>query len=218
MPLRTRVARIAVPIAGLVLSVGAHPSWSQPTPGFLEEFSGASLGGFTSIATLTNPGTGGYLGAGDGFLRIASAAGNLGANSSLSLDYAGNFQAAGVTEIRVYLNDVGTDQALEMHLGIGNQTNMWQYNTGFLPPNGAWGEYVVPLNGPAGWTQIVGLANTFQNAIQNADRILIRHDLAPYTQSPNTITGDVGVDHIQLKGSATPVASTSWSRIKTLYR
>lgn len=216
---RIRLALIVAPVAALVLAAAAPSVHAQATPGFIQDFPGTTLGGFTSLSALSNPGTGGTLGAGDGYLRIFNAGvGNLGANSSLSSDFAGDYVLAGIDEIRLWVNDVGGDQALEIHLGIGHGLNMWQYNVGFLPPNGSWGEYVVPLTAPGNWTQVAGAPNTFANAIQNADRILIRHDLAPYVSSPNTIAGDVGVDRIQLVSSTTSAASTSWSRIKTLYR
>jgi hypothetical protein len=206
-------------LAAFVLIAAASPALSQPTHGFTEQFPGTSLSGFTGGSPLNNPGTGGFLGVGDGFLRIANTANaNFGANSSLSAAFSGDYDAAGIDEIRLHLNDVGGDQAFELHVGIGNTTNFWQYNTGFLPPNGSWGEFVVPLNGPAGWTRIGGVVGTFQEALQTADRILVRHDLAPYISTPNTISGDVGVDNIRLISYATPAASTSWGRIKKLYR
>ena len=215
MTSRVRIAWITA----VLLTAFASLAVAQPVPGFIEEFPGASLGGFTGGAPLSNPGAGGYLGGADGYLKIATVtASNFGANSSLSSAYVGDWNLAGVTEIRLYMNDIGLDEALEMHLAIGNTGNFWQYNTGFAPPNGSWGQYSVPLNGPAGWTQIGGVPNTFLNALQNTDRILLRHDLAPYTATPNTIKADVGIDHIELRGNVTPTARNSWGRIKSLYR
>jgi hypothetical protein len=215
MTSRVRVAWLTA----ILLAAFASFAVAQPVPGFIEEFSGTSLGGFTGGAPLSNPGTGGFLGAGDGYLKIATiSAANFGANSSLSTAFAGDYNLAGVTEIRVAMNDVGADEALEMHLAIGNTSNFWQYNVGFAPPNGSWGVYIVPLNGPAGWTQISGVAGTFLNALQTADRILLRHDLAPYVSTPNTIKADVGIDHIELRGSPTPTVNGSWGRLKSLYR
>lgn len=215
---RARVTLFA-PIAAVMFAAIAPLAHAQPVPGFIEEFAGTSLGGFTGGSQLSNPGTGGFLGAGDGYLKITTpTASNFGANSSLSTAFAGDYLLAGVDEIRLRLNDVGADEAPSLHLAIGNTGNFWQFDTGFSPPNGSWGEYVVPLNGPTGWTRIGGISGTFADALQNADRILVRHDLAPYTPSPNTIKADVGVDHIELRSSVTSTASTSWGRIKTLYR
>jgi len=214
----SRIARVSW-FAALLLTASTTVAVAQPVPGFIEEFAGTSLGGFTGGSPLSNPGTGGFLGAGDGYLKLTNTAvANFGSNSSLSPAFAGNYLLAGVDEIRVSMNDVGADEVLEMHLAIGNGGNFWQYNTGFAPPNGSWGVYIVPLNGPAGWTQIGGLPNTFTDALQNADRILLRHDLAPYIATPNQIRADVGVDHIELRSSVTPTAPTSWGRIKSLYR
>lgn len=219
MLLRYRTVTLSALFAALLLAAGATSAPAQPVVGFVEEFSGVALGGFTAGSLLSNPGTGGYLGSGDGFLRISTAAlANLGANSSLSTAFAGDYLLAGVTEIRLYVNDVGADQAIEMHLSIGNTSNLWQYDTGYSPPNGSWGQYSVPLNGPSGWTRTVGLAGTFAEALQTADRILVRHDLAPFVSNPNTILGEVGIDHIELRGNPTPATSNSWGRIKRLYR
>lgn len=219
MSRRIRVARFASSLAVLIGVAVTSQAAAQPVPGYIETFSGTSLGGFTGGSALSNPGTGGFQGAGDGFLRISTAvATNFGANSSLNPAFAGDYLLAGVDEIRLRLNDVGADEAFEIHVGIGNAGNFWQYNTGFAPPNGSWGEFVVPLNGPAGWTQIVGLSGTFQDALQTADRILVRHDLAPYISTPNTIRGDLGVDHIELRSTVTSTTSRSWGRIKSLYR
>src|SRR5207247_5845633 len=49
----------------------------------------------------------------------------------------------------------------------------------------------------AGWTQIQG-SGTFLNARQNVGTILLRHDHAPFTSSPDPIQADVGIDRLLL--------------------
>src|SRR5438093_12035431 len=86
-----------------------------PTLGFVETWSGTSLSGWTGGSMLSNPGTGGFNGSGDGFLVVStSIASNLGTRSN-GLEYTGNWTAAGITQVRVWLNDVGVSQPLEIH-------------------------------------------------------------------------------------------------------
>jgi hypothetical protein len=195
----------------------ASAAWSDPTFGFVENFP-AGIGSWGGGATLVNPLTGGFDGAGDGFLQVSvPAMGNLGARSD-GPEYAGNWTAAGINEVHLWLNDVGADEALEIHFLIGRSTNFWSYNVGFSPPLHGWAEFVVPLTGPTGWTRTIG-SGTFPDALSNVEQILIRHDKAPFVQQPDAIKGDFGIDRIMLTSSTvTPTAKSTWGRIKTLYR
>ena len=119
--------------------------------------------------------------------------------------------------MKLSLNDVNADEPLEIHFAIGNGANLWQYNAGFSPPEHAWQEFTVNLGSASNFTQTIG-TGTFQSALENVDRIQIRHDLAPYMQAPDKILGDVGIDNLLLTNDATPVGRSSWGRIKALYR
>jgi FlgD Ig-like domain len=175
--------------------------------GFREEWPLAgNTDGWGGGSVYANPGTGGVLGNGDGFLVISTAAptaklGGFGSN----LELAGDYPAAGISEIRLWLNDVGNSDPLEMHVSIGNGTNLWQYNVGFHPPHNQWAEFVVDLTNSANFTHTVGLG-TFAAAMGTVDRILIRHDLAPFAQTPDPIQADVGVDHLLLTNGVVGVA------------
>lgn len=208
-PSRLRFLSGAAALALLLTLAGARNAASQPVLGFVENFSSApSTSGWTGGTGPTNPGTGGVDGVGDGFLRVATPAGaNLGANSSLSPDFAGDYVAAGINQIKVWLNDIETDEALELHLLIGHGGNFWQRNAAFLPPHNAWAEFVVDLDGPTGWTQtiVVGGPLTFTQALQTADRIHLRHDKAPFVQSPDTIKAQYGMDKVTLATSTVSV-------------
>src|SRR5262249_9730132 len=142
---------------------------AAPTLGFVEDWPGTSLQGWAGAAN-SNPGTGGFGGAGDGYMLVVTGApANLGANS-MGPEYNGDWTAAGITRVRVWLNDVGTSQPLEIHFGLGRNVfdpspNFWQYDVGMIPPAQAWGEYVVDLTS-ASWTRIQG-SGTFPDAKQN---------------------------------------------------
>jgi len=221
MPARPRCSASApsvlIAIALVVPIAFPREGRSGPTAGFLETWPGNSLQGWGGGATYSNPGTGGAGGAGDGFLRVATlSTGNLAATSS-GTEYIGNWTAAGITGVRLWLNDVDEAQPLELHLVIGRATNFWLYNPGFIPSSQTWDEFTVDLSSASSFTRITG-TGTFEEALQNVDRLQIRHDHEPFVQSPDPIQGDFGVDHLRLTGPLVPVRSTPWGRIKALYR
>jgi len=188
---------------------------------FVLHFAAAGdLGGFAGGATLTNPGTGGFDGAGDGYLHIArSFAAQLGANNA-GTEFGGHWLAAGVSRVEMKLNDVDAAQDLEIHFCIGNLFNFWQYDIGFVPPANAWGTFEVDLTDSTRFTHIISTdGGGFAKALQSAERILVRHDRAPYTMAPDNIQGEFGLDDLKLLSSP-PVSaeSTTWGAIKSLYR
>lgn len=207
--------------AVVLLSVCAARAGAAPVFGFREDWLGTStngwLGGSASGLDITNPGTGGTLGAGDGYLNLALAeAGNFGARST-GAEYVGNWPAAGIEQVRLSLNDVGAPNTFEIHFCIGNSSNFWQYNAGFVPLNNVWKEFFVDVTDPNNFTQIIG-SGTYAQAVQFADRILLRNDSAPFIQTPNPTNGDLGIDRVILTAVVTPTLATTWGRIKQLYR
>jgi len=79
------------------------------------------------------------------------------------------------------------------------------------------GDVTIDLTVAAGFTRIVG-SGTFDQALHNVDRILFRHDHAPFVQMPDPIQGDFGIDNLLLGNAQTPTLSTTWGQIKALYR
>jgi hypothetical protein len=191
------IVTILFPLASLAAFV--RPAAAAPTIGFVERFPGTSLQGWAGGAVESNPGTGGLAGAGDGFLRFQTPNGfqhNLGVRSS-GTEYLGNWTAAGIKQVRLWLRDVDQDDALEIHFSVGGLANLWQYNVEFLPPTSQWAQFVVDLTSPANWTQIVG-TGTFASALAAVEVVHVRHDNAPYVQQPDPLDGDVGLDQILL--------------------
>ena len=207
---------LSVPLflaASLWLTV-PRPAAAEPTPGFVEEFT-VGTGGFFGGSMVSNPGTGGV--DGDGYLRVSNQSTNNFGTRSGTTDYSGNYLAAGITQVRVWMNDVGGNQAFEMHFAIGNGSlNFWQYNPIFSPPENGWAEFVVDLLDSTQFTQTHG-NRSFAAAIQSVSNILFRHDLAPYISTPDQIAGELGIDKIQLVGLI-PVEPRTWGGIKSLYR
>lgn len=212
---RRIAALLTLPFVALTLLAAA--AGAMPLVGFVENWSGTSLDGWSGGSVYSNPGTGGVGGAGDGFLLISlPSPGRLGTNSFGS-EYAGNWISAGINKVRFYLNDVNNAQTLEIHFGIGNGSNFWQYNTGFAPPLHAWTQFTVDLSTGTGWTRTIG-SGTFAAALMAVDRILIRHDRFPFQQTPDFIAGDFGIDQLLLTNDAVPVSASTWGRLKALYR
>ncbi len=178
-----------------ICSIGA-------TLNFVDEFSSPGTNGWGGGTPVSNPGTGGVGGPGDGYLLISnSLPGNFGARSG-NPAYVGDWRAAGITTVTFYLNDVNAPQAFEIHLVLatagGSLGTAWQYNSGFSPPNGTWQKYAVGVTNGANWTRIFG-TDTFETVLHNVGVFHLRHDLAPYVNSPDAISGDLGIDRIKLE-------------------
>jgi len=183
-----------VALAGTLLVSAAT---AAPVLGFLEDWPGTSLQGWSGGVDLLNPGTLGVGGADDGYLVVSAPIPYHLGTVSTAPEYAGDWMATKINIVKVWLNDVNAADPLEIHFSIGNAFNFWQYNVGFVPPNNAWQEFVVDLSSSANWTRIIG-QGTFEAALQNVDRIHLRHDRAPFGQTPNYIQGDFGVDRLTL--------------------
>lgn len=210
----------------LLLSVliglpSAPAATAAPVFGGTESFPPGATGDWVpgQAATLTNPGTGGIGGTGDGYLHLSQSTTFKYGMRNEGTMYAGNWTAAGITHLSLWLNDVGADDFFEIHVAVGKFDNMWQYNTGFTPPEGQWERFVVDLTNEADFTQIIAFGGrTFTDALADADRLLIRHDLPPFMQVPESTSGDIGIDEIVLGDLVTPTRGTSWGRLKSMYR
>src|SRR6185503_7310569 len=191
---------------------------ADPTPGFVEHWTGTDLHGWGGGDVYSNPGTGGTGGAGDGYLVVSNLSipqqPNLG-TVSFGAEYFGDWIAAGIRSITVWLNDVGVAQSLEIHVSVGNHGNMWQYDQPFVPLHNQWKRFVVDLSGPTGWTQIIG-NESFETALGTADRLHLRHDLAPFIQQPDGLFADFGIDQLLLTDQVVQVMPTTWGRIKSI--
>src|SRR5258706_5612230 len=183
---------------------------AAPTVGFIEEWPGTSLSTWSGGTPDFNPGTGGFLGAGDGYLGLSNTFLGQFGTTSAGLEYAGNWQAAGITHVFFSLNNLTTNDPIEIHFGIGRDVhtvspNFWQYNIGVIPPVNAWKQFDVDLTS-ANFTRII-CTGTLDDALKNVQRIHLRHDQAPFAQSPNPIIGDMGIDHLMLANSPLAVGS-----------
>jgi len=214
---------VAMAVMLAILPTVSPSAFANPTPGFVENWPASGpdpLHGWGSGVDLNNPGTGGTGGAGDGYLYVSTLTTvlqHLGTRS-VEVQYTGDWTAAGIQGIKLWLNDIGVAQPLVIHVAIGSaHNNFWEYTEGFTPPNNQWRQFAVDLTNSTGWTQIDG-SGTFEEAKQTVTRLLIRHDLAPLVMAPDDIVGDFGLDQLLLTNEIVPVRPTTWGRIKSLYR
>jgi hypothetical protein len=192
----------AASILALSLLVPAS-ALAGPAIGFIERFNTGTISTWGGGALLSNPGTGGADGAGDGYLKVERTdfASSL-ATRSDGLEYNGDWRAANVNKINVCLNDVGANQALEIHCCIGNSESFWIYKPGFAPPENAWGLFSVDLADTTKWARLMPFdTKSYSWALQNADRLHFRHDTLPYVQSADAVLGDFGIDNVELTSS-----------------
>ena len=178
------------------------PASAAPVLGFVEPFT-STITTWGGGATESNPGTGGVGGAADGYLRIArtgAVGAQLGTRSD-GAEYNGDWIAANIDKIELWLNDVGTNQPLEVHVVVGNAANFWLCKTGFAPPENGWAQFSVNLNDSTNFEQIIGLGESFASALRNSDRLHIRHDTAPFDMASDDILGEFGIDEISLTNS-----------------
>ncbi len=195
-------ARTLMPaLAGSMVCAGAFAA----TPCLLATFALAGdLEGFDGgSASYTNPGGGGVDGVVDGYLEIENfEAAFLGVRHTAP-EWTGDFITAGIVRVTVWLNDVGADDNLELHLIVGRAFgNAWQHNQPLRPVPGEWRKFSVDISlDENDWTPVVG-SGTLEDALRNGDRIAFRHDVAPYTPFPEAVAGAVGMDNVRLIGSA----------------
>lgn len=213
--------------AALALVVPAAAA-AGPVLGFVETWPGTSLASWTAIsndsryapATLYNPsrfGTGGiddgYLGvrAGDPvFLDMIEVA-------SSSAAYTGDWRAAGVGGVTVYLNDISGVDDLEIHLWIEGPSAVWQFDAGFRPEPGRWSLFGANLGSEEGWTRLTG-TDTFEATIRQVIRIGLRHDRPPFTRAADPVRGSLGIDELRLVDRSTPAAASTWGSLKSRFR
>jgi hypothetical protein len=185
----------------LALAFSPVPSQGAPTLGFIEKWptNVSGWGGNPGI-TFSNPLNGGA--DDDGFLQISlGSIAHFGTRSN-GPEYTGDWLAAGINQIKVKLNDLASNNNLQIHVSVGSQTNLWQYNIGFVPATETWTQFVVDLSDSTLFTQIIG-TGSFAGALQNANVLHLRHDLPPFSQTPDFTAGDLGIDDLLLTTSST---------------
>lgn len=183
--------------AALALSLCAASALAVDV-GHVEEFAAkGELANFSGGSFHSNPGAGGVGGPDDGYLQLENfSQGNFGTRSA-SVPYIGEWAVDGATGVAYWLKNFGPT-SLQIHFSLGSSQNFWQYNIGTVP-SGEWQRVIVTFDNPADWTRIVG-SGSFADCLGFVDRIHLRHDLPPFSQSPNRTIGVLGIDRIKILG------------------
>ena len=149
-----------------------------------------------------------------GFLKVTRATdGRFGVRSlQPSLAEYKNFET-----IEFYLRDINDPDNLEIRVGVGNNTNFWVSNDGFIPGDD-WARGSVDVTDASQWTQVIG-AGTFADAIANADRLQFRHETLPIAdgQDADSASGDIGIDRITFANPSSQVRGTTAGFVNTRF-
>jgi hypothetical protein len=169
---------------------------------YTENFTSSAAGWDGGGSTVTWISSGGFDGIDDGYIEVSTefpaqlGARAAGANESIA--FIGDYVAAGITGVSFALNELAVDDGIEIHVTVGSAFgNVWTYNIGLDAQANTWTEFTVDFTDASNWTQIIG-SGTFEQAIANTDRLLFRHDFAPFSRFPDPIAGSIGIDRITL--------------------
>ena len=154
--------------------------------------------GFSSPNPPTNIATGGPNGAGDRFLQNIASGGFGGGSKQIMFNtaqWAGNYNAAGVTRIELKLKNMGTSD-LSMRLAFTG-TGFTQYCTTDpvqLPVGGDWQTAVFKLD--AGSLTMLGGSSTLTQALADVSELRLLSAVAP-NYNGDSLVSTVGVDSIR---------------------
>jgi hypothetical protein len=178
--------------------------------GRLDDFQNGTTQGWAGGSSPTNIATGGPAGTGDRFLRINTANGKL---ATFNATWGGDWLAAGVTQVAMDLNNLGTTE-LEIRLllvdaGVhgGNFTSAHSL---VLPAMSGWVHAVFSL-APDQMAYIGGGVGSgvLSDTLAHVDRLLIRNDPgapSPAGEAPS-ITGTLGLDNLHAIPEPTAAAA-----------
>lgn len=189
---------LRIGVLGAVVAVVLASHARGAVVGYVEHFAAEDgVAGFFPPQLVSNPGTGGIGGDGDGYLHVRRVdLGNFGASTDRT-EFTGNLLADGVTGFGFWINDVGSFDDFQLHVGIGTRfEDFWLYREAFRPLSERWTYVEVDLLDPSKWIQTQGSNGVFEEALQNSGRLLIRHDLEPLRWDPDPKQGDLGVDGV----------------------
>jgi hypothetical protein len=210
----------------LLSAVGlATASWAI-TLGQIDDFEDGTTMGWTegifSPNPPTNVPTGGPEGAGDSYLQNVSS-GSIFAGGKMVMfnqtQWAGDYIAAGVTGIELWMANLGAD-SLFMRVGVqGALTQFVSTVSVPLAPGSGWQNVSFNLT-TAGMSLVSGTASLSQVLSTVTDLRILSAKLAPSWQG-DRIAATLGVDHITATFDPVPVPegveTASWGEVKSRY-
>jgi hypothetical protein len=181
------------------------------TFGQLDDFQDGTVMGWSQGAPSPNPtsnvNTGGPAGAGDQYLLNVSS-GLFGAGGKQAMfnrvQWTGNFNAAGVTRVRLNLANFGTNN-LAIRVAVEGAAGTWYASTNPipLPVNSGWTSQLFDLT--ASNLSLVGGGQTLSDVLDNVIEMrILSNQLIPSFRG-DVIAGQLGVDNVRamrLEGDA----------------
>ncbi|MFY9234375.1 MAG: hypothetical protein WAO58_07935 [Fimbriimonadaceae bacterium] len=185
--------RLLAFVFGLVLTPALM---AQITLGQMDTFQDGTVMGWAGGASPTNIATGGPFGDGDRFLRITTGFRNHLATYNTTR-WSGNYAAAGVNLIQVFLKNLGsTELSMRVVLHGVNGSRWTTTKPVVLPVGSGWKQVNFRLD-EAALTRVVG-TGTFADAYTNVDRLMLRHS-TDLSSGGTTIVGQLGIDRIHAR-------------------
>jgi hypothetical protein len=180
---------------GLFAALVGAPATAIPI-GQVDDFQAGSLSSWSGGSTPVNVATGGPAGSGDRYLEIDSVNRNLGAYNSTQ--WVGDYPSAGITAIRVDVNNAGPDPvALRVTVfGPSLLTAFSSTNEIVLAPASGWIPVVFDLS-EAALTRTTGTA-TYAQTLAAVSRLLLHNDPDPIGRpgDSNFVTATLGIDNV----------------------
>jgi hypothetical protein len=129
-------------------------------------------------------------------LEISASGGNL-ATLSNSTDWTGNFTAAGVTGIKAWFKNTGTNP-LGIRLVLfsaSNQSIRWTSSTALVLSGSDWVQHTFSIS-QSDLTS-VGASASYASSLSSVTRMMFRHDPVAPTANGSQVTGSMRIDNIQ---------------------
>lgn len=177
---------------GAVLAAGPAAAIST---GQIDTFENESLSGWTGRSLPAIETTGGPAGTDDAYLRLGSTNFSLGTVNSVQ--WSGDYIAAGVTAVGADLNNFGS-VPLAIRMTVFGAGGWFASNDEIiLPPSSGWISVQYAVD-EAQMTRVGGGALPFDVALTNVGNLLFRHDPDPISLpgQQNPVTGSFGIDNI----------------------
>jgi hypothetical protein len=174
---------------------------AQPFIGQLDDFQDGTLEGWGGGASLQNVANGGPGGAGDRFLQVESF-GGFGGGSRLATfngaQWRGNYLAAGVTAIDVWLRNLGqTDLDVRIVLfDLDGADNRWTSTVSqHLAVGSGWQRLLFSLE-EDDLTNVQGTMS-YNDLMSDVDRLMIRHQTGAPDAEGDAIAAIAGIDNVR---------------------
>jgi hypothetical protein len=181
-------------LCGAAIGILAGAPASAVSLGQIDDFQDGTLQDWGGGSTPANIATGGPTGGGDRYLQIAATNNNLGTVNPVQ--WAGDYAAAGVTGIRLDVNNAGPD-ALALRISLfGPGGTFTTTDEVVVGPTSGWitAEFTID---DASLTRTSGVG-TLGQTLAGVIQILLRHDADPINSpmQPNPVTATLGIDNV----------------------